>query len=274
MKELDTLMKNRLEEKIKQARQKRRKLFCLFLTFGYPSIAATERLILSARDSGVDIIELGFPFSDPLADGPTIQYSSQESLKHNPSIRDAMRLVERLRRKGCELPIVYFGYLNPVFSYGEIKFAGDAKTAGFDGLILPDLPPEEETLLRRECKRKNLCLVNLVAPTTSDERMKMLVRESQGFVYYVSLRGVTGVRRSLPSDLASRVKKIRKMTSKPVLVGFGVSTPNQAKLVARISDGVIVGSAVIREIQKGILSAERLIKRISRAVHSEPHKPL
>lgn len=264
----ENFMENRLNQKIKETRRTGRKLFCVFLTFGYPSVKATGRLILSAEKSGVDVIELGFPFSDPLADGPTIQRSSEQALKKGVTIKGALDLVAGLRKKGCKVPIVFFGYLNPVFSYGEKAFARDAREAGFDGAIIPDLPPEEEKKFQVECGRKKLHLIDLVAPTTPAGRAKMLAAKSRGFIYYVSLRGVTGARRALPTDLAPRLKKLRRMTKKPVLVGFGVSTPEQARGIARIADGVIVGSAVINELKKSVPAAERFIGRMSKAVHT------
>jgi tryptophan synthase alpha chain len=262
------MQRNNLDFKIKEAQRKKRKLFCVFLTLGYPSIAATERLILSSEKAGVDIIELGFPFSDPLADGPTIQYSSEQALKKNVTIRDAFALVRRLRKKGSKIPVVFFGYINPVLSYGAKVFARDAKAAGLDGLIIPDLPPEEEIEFQKSCRKEKLHFVQLVAPTTKDLRAKMLVGKSQGFVYYVSLRGVTGTRKVVPADLKAHLKKLKKMTSKPVLAGFGISTPEQASAISKMSDGVIVGSAVINHLKHGVPAAERFIEKMSRAVHS------
>ncbi len=260
-------MKNLLTLKTKEVRKERKKIFCVFLTFGYPSIAATERLIFSAEKAGVDILELGFPFSDPLADGPTIQYSSEQALKQHVSIAQAFQLVKKLRSKGCRIPIVFFGYLNPICAYGEKDFVYDAREAGLDGLIVPDLPPEEEAAFHKECCKRKLHFVNLVAPTTADKRARMLVNKSQGFVYYVSLRGVTGARKALPADLKPHLQKLKRMTKKPVLAGFGVSTPEQAAAISKISDGVIVGSAVINHLKKGIPAAERFIEKMSRAVH-------
>jgi tryptophan synthase alpha chain len=258
---------NYLTEKIKKNRRRKAKLFCVFLTLGYPSLAATERLILSSEKAGVDIIELGFPFSDPLADGPTIQYSSEQAIKKNVSIKDALSLVRRLRQKGSKIPIVFFGYFNPVFSYGCMEFAGDAKGAGLDGMIIPDLPAEEEIEFQKACRKHRLNFVQLVAPTTADKRAKMLVGKSQGFIYYVSLRGVTGARKALPADLKAHLAKLKKMTFKPVLAGFGISTPEQARAISKMSDGVIVGSAVIEHLKRGIPAAERFIEKMSQAVH-------
>jgi tryptophan synthase alpha subunit len=261
-------MKNLLTIKIKQAKQKKRKLFCVFLTFGYPSVKATERLILSSEKSGVDIIELGFPFSDPLADGPTIQYSSEQALKKHVAIKDAFALVRRLRQKGSRIPIVFFGYFNPVNSYGGKAFARDARSAGMDGLIIPDLPPEEEAQFQKECRKQKFHFIQLIAPTTADKRARMLVKKSQGFVYCVSLRGVTGARKTLPADLKAHLAKLKRMTSKPVLAGFGISTPEQAAAISRMSDGVIVGSAVIEHLKRGIPAAERFILKMSHAIHN------
>ncbi len=260
-------MKNYLTIKIQEARKKKRKLFCVFLTLGYPSIAATERLILSSEKAGVDIIELGFPFSDPLADGPTIQFSSEQAIKKNVTIQDALALVRRLRQKGSRIPILFFGYFNPVFSYGGKDFVRDARSAGMDGLIIPDLPPEEEEEFQKACRKQKLQRILLVAPTTQDKRAKMLVGKSQGFIYYVSLRGVTGARKALPGDMKAHLLKLKRMTPKPVLAGFGISTPEQAKNISRMSDGVIVGSAVIEHLKRGVPSAERFIEKMSRAVH-------
>ena len=261
-------MKNRLDQKIRRAKEQKRKLFCVFLTLGYPSLAATERLIFSSEKAGVDILELGFPFSDPLADGPTIQYSSEQALKKHIAIKDAFALVRRLRQKGSRIPIVFFGYFNPVFSYGGKEFARDAEAAGMDGLIIPDLPPEEEVDFQKACRKHRLNFVQLVAPTTADKRAKMLVGKSQGFIYYVSLRGVTGARKAVPRDLKAHLAKLKKMTSKPVLAGFGISTPEQASVISKMSDGVIVGSAVIEHLKRGVPAAERFIEKMSRAVHS------
>jgi tryptophan synthase alpha chain len=231
-------------------------------------VKTTERLILSCEKAGVDIIELGFPFSDPLADGPTIQYSSEQALKKHVAIEDAFALVRRLRQKGSRIPIVFFGYFNPVNSYGGKAFARDARSAGMDGLIIPDLPPEEETGFQKECRKQKLHFIQLVAPTTADKRARMLVKKSQGFVYCVSLRGVTGARKSLPADLKVHLAKLKRMTSKPVLAGFGISTPWQAAAISRMSDGVIVGSAVIEHLKRGVPAAERFILKMSHAIHS------
>ena len=243
-------MKNRVLAKIQQAQVNHKKLFCAFLTLGFPDLKTTEHLIKEFEKIGVDFVELGFPFSDPLADGPTIQFSSERALEKGTRLRDAFELVRRLRRQGIQIPILFFGYLNPIYHHGIQRFVTEAKQSGFDGLIIPDLPPEEESELAAECRRQNLVQVYLVAPTTEKKRAALIARQSQGFIYYVSLRGVTGARRALPRDLKNRLKTFRQLTHKPLLVGFGVSTPGQAKEMARFSDGVIVGSALIEKLRQ------------------------
>lgn len=243
-------MKNRLLSVVQAARRRKKKIFCAFLTLGYPSIQATEQLIEGFSRRGVDIIELGFPFSDPLADGPTIQFSSEQALKRRVKIEDAFRLVEKLRRRGIETPILFFSYLNPIFHYGEGRFPEKLRRAGFDGLIVPDCPPEEDPLLWKNCARAGIASVFLAAPTTRPERARKIYASSRGFLYYVSVRGVTGGRRSLPGDLKSNLRKLLKKKGKAVLVGFGVSTPEQVRKISRLGDGVIVGSALIDRIRR------------------------
>ena len=241
-------MKNRLLSKIQSAKRGHEKLFCAFLTLGYPSLGITEKLAAAFDKLGVDILELGFPFSDPLADGPTIQASSEYALKRGVKLEDAFQLVSRLRQKGVRMPILFFTYFNPVYHYGPEAFVARAKRSGFDGAIIPDLPPDEEIGFQNKCRKENFTQVFLIAPTTSSERAAKIAQKSRGFIYYVSLRGVTGARKAIPGDLKKRLACLRKMTSKPLLVGFGVSTPAQAAEISRLSDGVIIGSALIERL--------------------------
>lgn len=241
---------NRLIYALSAAGRKKQKVFCAFLTLGYPNVAATAELIKKFEKEGVDIIELGFPFSDPLADGPTIQYSSEQALKKGVVMEDAFRTVAKLRKEGVKLPILFFGYFNPVFRYGPSKFAKKACAAGFDGAIIPDLPPDEEAIFSAQCRKQDFAQVYLVAPTTARKRAGMITRRSGGFVYYVSLRGVTGARKGLAADMRQNLSGLKRLTAKPVLVGFGVSTPDHAKKAAKMSSGVIVGSAIVDAIRK------------------------
>ncbi len=245
------------------------KLFCAFLTLGFPSLKATEELIFKFEKAGVDIIELGFPFSDPLADGPTIQYSSERAIENGVKIQDAFNLVKKLRKRGCEVPILFFTYLNPIFHYGLKKFTREAAAAGFDGVIVPDLPPEEEKEFSKDCVRHQLAQVFLVAPTTEPKRAAMIAEKSRGFIYYVSLRGVTGARKSTAADIEKNMKQLKRFTKKPVLIGFGVSSPEQAKKLSAMSHGVIVGSAIVDALRKSggkTAPAVRFVESMVRAV--------
>jgi tryptophan synthase alpha chain len=263
------MRENRLESGIRDAQKKGKKIFCAFLTAGYPAIEKTRRMVLEFERAGVDVIELGFLFSDPLADGPTIQYSSQFALERGVSPKDVLRLARDLRRTGVKIPMVVFSYLNPVFRYGVEAFMRDAGKAGFDGVIIPDLPPEGEPSLNRACRKYGLKQIFLVAPTTPGKRAIFLARKSQGFVYYVSTRGVTGARKSVPADIRTAVGEIHRRTGKSVLIGFGVSSPEQAKQLSGMSQGVIVGSAIIDRIRRAngkIEPAVRYVKSMVRAV--------
>ncbi len=267
------MSQNRLKKRFAEAKQKGQKVFTAFLTLGYPNLKTTERLIEASDAMGVDCLELGFPFSDPLADGPTIQFSSQWALDHGVQIEDAFRLVSKMRRKGCQISIVFFTYFNPVLHYGIQRFVTKAVQAGFDALLVPDLPPEEEKALNRACRKQGLAQVYLVAPTTKLERAVRIIKASEGFIYYVSLRGVTGARRALPSELHAHLKILQKKTRKPILVGFGVSTPAQAAAIARMSQGVIVGSAIIDQIRRSKGRLQPVIQYLRRMVRAVKELP-
>lgn len=264
-------MKNRLVALTQKSKNK--KLFCAFLTLGFPSIQATEKLILEFEKAGVDILELGFPFSDPMADGPTIQYSSEEALKKGVGMEDAFQLVARLRRKGCQIPMVLFTYLNPVYHFGIKEIVKRAKQSGMDGFIIPDAPPEEELEFSKACHKAGLSRVFLVAPTTEPKRAKKIVHQTEGFLYYVSLRGVTGARKALPSDIEKNLKMLRKTSKKPVLIGFGISSPEQSRKMGAISSGVIVGSAIVDHLRKAggnLKPTVNFVSRMVQALKSEP----
>lgn len=248
MKPTITKKQNRLETTVENARSSRQKLFCAFLTLGFPDLDTTEQGIWECEKAGTDILELGFPFSDPLADGPTIQKASEKALAGGVRIEHAFKLMRSLRDQGLKMPVVFFTYLNPVLNYGAAKFVREAAAAGFDALLVPDLPPDEEKDLQALCLEENLPIVFLIAPTTPLERAREIASATRGFIYYVSLRGVTGARSAVSSDLYGHLQQVRKKTGKPVLVGFGVSTPQQAKQIAGLSDGVIVGSALVERM--------------------------
>ncbi|MSR76669.1 MAG: tryptophan synthase subunit alpha [Candidatus Omnitrophica bacterium] len=271
-------MKNRLLQKIRDVQKEKGKLFCAFITLGYPDLKSTEQLILEFEKLGVDIIELGIPFSDPLADGPTIQFSSEFALRQGVSLLDAFHLVSNLRLRGCKIPILCFSYLNPIYHFGIKAFPQKARQSGFDGLIIPDLPPEEEKNLQKECRRHEISQVFLVAPTTRPERASQIARSSSGFVYYVSLRGVTGARQVSASNLSREFNKVQKVIKQPLLIGFGISSPEQGRALSRLAQGVIVGSAIIdairssnHQIAPAILFVEKMLRAVkerTRAVSS------
>ncbi len=240
---------SRISKKFKELRANNRKGLIVFITAGVPDLQTTGALILELEKSGADIIELGIPFSDPMADGPVIQRSSQRALEAGITITKILKLVKGIRRK-TEIPLVLMGYYNPILNYGEKKFIRDSVNAGVDGLIVPDLPPEEGENVIREGMAKGLDIIFLLAPTSTEERIKLIVQVSQGFIYYVSLTGVTGMREQKMDSIKPMIKKIRRLTDQPIAVGFGISSPQQAGEVAGLADGVIVGSAVVNIIER------------------------
>jgi len=243
---------SRIKNTFKRLKKKNKTALIPYLMAGDPDLAATKMLILELEKAGSDIIELGAPFSDPLADGPTIQKAALRSLKNHTSIADVLGLVADVRRTSS-IPLILMTYYNLIFKYGEERFVADAAAAGLDGLILPDLPPEEAGTLMSLAKKAGLDTIFLLAPTSTDDRIKLVAKVSQGFVYYVSLTGVTGARTGLQQSIAESLQKIKAITNKPVAVGFGISTPEQAAQVAHWgADGVIVGSALVKVIEENI----------------------
>jgi len=227
-----------------------RKSLVLFLTAGFPSLESTEEIIAAVDEAGADVLELGVPFSDPLADGPTIQAASGEALKAGTTLAKILDLVARVRRRS-RIPILLFGAYNPFLHYGLDALASRAVEVGVDGFLVPDLPCEESADFERICRGAGLCLVYLAAPTTPPERMRMIAEHSTGFLYYVSLKGVTGVEITISPELREHVSTLRRLASPlPVAVGFGVQTPDHVAQLAAICDGVVVGSALIRLIDR------------------------
>lgn len=242
---------NRIDKKFKELKKQGKKAFIAFIMAGDPSLNATERIIFELERQGTDIIELGVPFSDPLADGPTIQRASERALKNRISIPYVCRLVKRLREK-IETPIVFLTYYNLIYQHGLEKFVRAAKDSGVDGVIIPDLPPEESGTLRAVARKRNFAVIHLVSPTSSEKRIKKIVKASSGFIYYVSLTGTTGARDGLADKIFEGLRKVKAMAKQPVCVGFGISRSDQIKLLAKWADGVIVGSAIIDVVEKNI----------------------
>jgi tryptophan synthase alpha chain len=230
--------------------QRDHKALIPYVTVGYPTIEATLKVVPLLAKSGADIVELGIPFSDPLADGVTIQKSSFQALQQGISPRSCLDIARQLRAK-VDIPLVFMTYYNPVFHYGLEQFCTACNAAGVDGLIIPDLPPQEGAELESITQKQDLDLIYLLAPTSTEERIKLVAERSRGFIYLVSVTGVTGTRDKLPADLEVSVSRVKEQVSQPLCVGFGISTPQQAKRVARLADGVIVGSRVIQLMDSG-----------------------
>jgi len=242
---------NRIERTFKELKARRKAAFIAFVTAGYPDLAATEKLIAEFGRAGVDIIELGIPFSDPLADGPLIQNASVEAIRNGATMEKIIAMVKRARRS-TDIPICFMTYYNPVFVMGEKRFIAACRDAGVDGVIIPDLPVEEGKKFSAAARRSGLDTVFFVSPTTADSRLRPISAASRGFIYYVSLAGVTGPRARLPRELKNQVTRLKAFTDKPVCVGFGISSPAQVKEVGAFADGVIVGSAIVRKIKENI----------------------
>jgi tryptophan synthase alpha chain len=225
------------------------KALIAYLTIGYPNIETTQKAASILSTSGCDIIELGIPFSDPLADGVTIQKASYHALQQGITPQVCLEVAYQLRQR-MATPLIFMGYYNPILSFGLDSFCQASAKAGIDGLIIPDLPPEEGTELEASARKLKLDLIYLLAPTSTEERIGMVAKRSQGFIYLVSLTGVTGARQTLPPELEGFVKRVRQKARQPLCVGFGISTPEQARRVATVADGVIVGSRLIQLIEQ------------------------
>jgi len=225
------------------------KALIAYLTVGYPNIATTQKVVTILSNNGCDIIELGIPFSDPLADGATIQKASYQALQQGITPQVCLEVAHQLHQM-ITTPLVFMTYYNPVFNFGLEAFCQASVRAGIDGLIIPDLPPEEGAELEAITNKLKLDLIYLLAPTSTEERISMVAKRCQGFIYLVSLTGVTGARQTLPPELEGFVKRVRQRAQQPLCVGFGISTPEQVRRVARVADGIIVGSRFIQLIEE------------------------
>ena len=240
-------MTSKIDRIFAQLRQRGEKALIAYVMAGDPSLQDTEQLVVEFEQAGADIIELGVPFSDPIADGPVIQQAAERALRSGTSVRTILSMVTRLRAR-TQIPLVLMAYYNNIHAFGPERFCQEAAQAGIDGLIIPDMPPDEAVSLKGPAAAAGLQLIFLLAPTSTEERRTFVARQSQGFVYYVSLTGITGAKLRNLADVGKNVEKIRKVTHVPVAVGFGVATPEDAANVAAIADGVIVGSAIVKQI--------------------------
>ncbi len=221
-----------------------------YMTLGYPDIETSVDIVKAAAYNGADLIELGVPFSDPLADGPTIQHSTQVALEQGVGVQVCFDIVARLRKDGITQPLLLMGYVNPILAFGVEKYVQEAQLSGADGLIIPDLPPEEADDVIAACQKFEIALIFLLSPASPPERIQLVANLTTGFLYLVSLNGVTGARNALPTDLPEFIARAKAVAHTPVAVGFGISTPEHAANVGKLADGVIVGSALINTISQ------------------------
>ena len=262
---------NRIDKKFAELKKRGEAGLIPFVTAGDPEIKTTLRILRALEEAGADAIEVGVPFSDPMADGATIQRASERALKGGTSLPNILKLVREFRRES-EIPVILFGYYNPFFHYGLDLFVGDASAAGVDGILCVDLPPEESDELRGRARKAGLHTIFLLAPTSDAERIRLVARLGRGFIYYVSVTGVTGARRALENELQTQVARIRRSTRLPIGVGFGISTPEQAARIGSFADAAVVGSALIDVMEragpngKKVSDARAFVARLKKAM--------
>ena len=268
---------NRIKKTFDKLNEENKKALGIFVTAGDPNFESSLNLITNLPDNGADFIEIGMPFSDPMADGPSIQLSSQRALKSGMNIKRCLSLIKIFREKNNHTPIILMGYYNPIYKFGKEKFIKNCIEFGVDGLIIVDLPPEEDDEFYFEAEKNNLSMIRLVAPTTDEKRLKKILLNATGFVYYVSITGITGTQAPNIKNVQDNIKKIEQVTDLPIVIGFGIRSPAQANLMSKASDGVVIGSAVVDLItktldnegnsnDKGFLACIDFTKEISNAL--------
>ncbi len=240
---------NRIDAKFQQAKDEGRAIFSIYICAGDPDLETTKKLVLEFDRAGVDLIELGVPFSDPVADGPVIQNATQRALEGGTTLRKSLETLSAIRSES-EIPITLMTYYNPVFHYGLEALVKEAVDAGADGLIVPDLTPEESSDLVAAARSQDCKTIFFTAPTSTDERVRKTNESATGFIYCVSVTGITGARDALPEELVSNLQRFRSLTDKPLVVGFGVSQQDQVRMLSEHADGIIVGSAIVRKIEE------------------------
>ncbi len=260
----------RIDLKFAQLKKSGRKAFVAYVMAGDPNYEQCLRVVEGLPLAGVDIIELGLPFTDPMADGPTIQLAGRRALSAGMTLKKTLQMVRDFRVKDDSTPIVLMGYYNPISSHGVNKFLEEAKSAGIDGMIVVDLPPEEDDELCIPAQKAGLNFIRLATPTTDSNRLPKVLTNTSGFVYYVSINGITGAAAAKPEDVAPEVARIKSSTDLPIIVGFGINTPENARTIASIADGVVVGSAIVNQIAEGKSSEKVLefVKSLSDGAHS------
>jgi tryptophan synthase alpha chain len=259
----------RIDAKFAELNAAGKKAFVAYVMAGDPDYDSSLEIVKGLPDAGVDIIELGLPFTDPMADGPTIQLAGQRALDQGMTLQKTLDLATEFRKSDNTTPIVLMGYYNPIYSRGVDRFLADAKAAGIDGLIVVDLPPEEDSELCIPAQAAGLNFIRLATPTTDDKRLPKVLQNTSGFVYYVSITGITGAAEAEATDVGPEVSRIKASTDLPVIVGFGINTPEKAQNIASVADGAVVGSAIVSQIGAGKSSAEVLafVKSLADGAH-------
>ncbi len=249
---MPTKTTTRIDERFAELKRKKQAALVTFITAGDPDLETSRKILHGLPEAGADIIELGMPFSDPMADGPAIQASSLRALKAGHKMRKTLDLVAEFRRSDSRTPLVLMGYYNPIYRYPNARFLDDCVAAGVDGLIVVDVPPEADPELCLPALKRGLSFIRLATPTTDQKRLPRVLANTSGFVYYVSITGITGAALTDVNDVQAHVARVKKATPLPVVVGFGVKTPDQARAIARCADGVVVGSALVTAIERSL----------------------
>jgi tryptophan synthase alpha chain len=260
----------RIEQTFARAAQTGRKVFVSYIMAGDPDLETSFAVMRGLPEAGVDIIELGMPFTDPMADGPTIQLAGQRALAAGQTLEKTLEMVRRFRQDDGDTPIVLMGYYNPIYNRGVDRFVAEAREAGIDGLIVVDLPPEEDSELCLPAQAAGLNFIRLATPTTDDKRLERVVQNTSGFIYYVSITGITGAAAAQAGDVAPEVARIRAASGLPVVVGFGINTPEAAAEIAGVADGCVIGSAIVKEIGAGVPVPDVLarVRALAAGAHS------
>ncbi len=256
-----------IHEMFATADAQNRAAFLPYFTMGFPNYETSLEIIVAMSEAGVDGFEVGIPFSDPLADGPTIQMSSQIALEQGMNVQKALEAVRTLRSRGVMQPMFMFSYLNPIMAYGLEAFVIASKEAGADGFIIPDLPPEEAGMLAPYCEQHNMAMVFFLAPTSNEKRIAVASEQASGFIYVLSVTGITGARTELPQNLTDFINRVRRLTDKRLVLGFGISTPEQAHSMNGLVDGFIVGSALVKAAHaNGVEGVRQLVSELRNAL--------
>ncbi|MEK9929738.1 MAG: tryptophan synthase subunit alpha [Rhodospirillaceae bacterium] len=267
-----TATKLRIKNTFEELASDNRAALITFITAGDPNMDTSMQILDALPDAGADLIELGMPFTDPMADGPTIQLSSQRALRSGHNTHRTLEMVENFRRQNQHTPIILMGYFNPIYTYGISKFCQEASTAGVDGLIVVDLPPEEDEQLRKRAKTSDIDFIRLTTPTSDTKRLPKLVTDASGFIYHVSVAGITGAHTAKQESLKNSLRQIRKHTDLPIAVGFGIKTPEDVMNISKLADAAVVGSAIVQKIADGSDSPHMVenvldfVRSLSRAV--------